>query len=264
MMKIVLIVAFVIVVSASPRSLKVQETAHEIARSVKSSSEYTLEEKEEILANLKAINKDAKEYPTAHGHRKSELKEDMHERMASLKTEMHETENKHFEEDEEEDEEAVRTKVENIHNDIKAVKAELKSQHLTGSRKSQAKDLVRQLEQGYKDLAAQTTKAGRKQVAIQMKQTAADLKQFMEPAEHKPTLAEKKEKILSLVRSAEEEYEGKDLSSSVKSQIRQKFEAMKTELETEDNAHELKVNLKQKLQAIKDLEARDLEEKKRQ
>jgi len=179
MMKIVLIVAFVIVVSASPRSLKVQETAHEIARSVKSSSEYSLEEKEEILANLKAINKDAKEYPSAHGHRKSELKEDMHERMSALKTEMHENESaNHFEE---EDDEAVKTKVENIHNDIKAVKAELKSQHLTGSRKSRAKELVRQLEQGYNDLSQQTTKSGRKEVARQMKQTAAELKEFMEP-----------------------------------------------------------------------------------
>jgi len=259
-MKIVLIVAFVIVVSASPRSLKVQETAHEIARSVKSSSEYSLEEKEEILANLNAINKDAKEYPSAHGHRKSELKEDMHERMSALKTEMHENESaNHFEE---EDDEAVKTKVENIHNDIKAVKAELKSQHLTGSRKSRAKELVRQLEQGYNDLSQQTTKSGRKEVARQMKQTAAELKEFMEPEVKKPSLEEKKDKILSLVRSAEEEYEGKQLSASVKSQIRHQFEEMKSELRSEDNAHELKMSLKEKLQAIKDLERKDLEEKK--
>jgi len=263
MMKIVLIVAFVIVVSASPRSLKVQETAHEIARSVKSSSEYSLEEKEEILANLKAINKDAKEYPAAHGHRKTELKHDMHERMSALKTEMHEDNANHFEEDDdEEDEEAVRTKVENIHNDIKAVKAELKSQHLTGSRKSKAKELVRQLEKEYSDLSHQTTKAGRKQVARQMKETTAQLKQYMEPEVKKPTLAEKKEKILSLVNSAEEEYNGKDISPSIKSQIRHQFEEMKSELRSGDNAHELKMNLKEKLQAIKDLESKDLEEKK--
>jgi len=255
-LKVVLIVTFVIVVSASPRSLKVQETAHEIARSVKASSEYTLEEKEEILANLKAINKDAKEYPTAHGHHKTELKNDLHERMSALKTEMHEE--KHFEE---EDEEAVATKINNIHNDIKAVKAELKESHLTGSKKSRAKALVRQLEQGYNELSQQTTKAGRREVARSMKAAAAELKEFMQPAVHKQSLEEKKEKILSLVRSAEEEYASKDLSSSVKSQIHRQFEAMKTELESEDSAHELKMNLKEKLQAIKDLESKDLEEK---
>jgi len=37
---------------------------------------------------------------------------------------------------------------------------------------------------------------------------------------------------------------------------------MKSELRSEDNAHELKMSLKEKLQAIKDLESKDLEEKK--
>jgi len=257
MLKVVLIVAFVIVVSASPRSLKVQETAHEIARSVKASNEYSLEEKEEILANLKAINKDAKEYPTAHGHHKTELKNDMHERMSSLKTEMHEEKRM-----EEEDEEIVSNKIANIHNDIKAVKAELRAAHLTGSKKSRAKALVRQLEQGYNDLSHQTTKAGRREIARTMKVAASQLKEFMQPEVHKPSFEEKKEKILSLVRSAEEEYASKDLSSSVKSKIHSEFEQMKNELDSEDNAHEMKMNLKEKLQAIKDLESRDLEEKK--
>jgi len=167
-------------------------------------------------------------------------------------------EEKHFEE---EDEEVVSNKIANIHNDIKAVKAELKASHLTGSKKTRAKALVRQLEQGYNELSQQTTKAGRREVARSMKVAASELKEFMQPEVHQPSLEEKKEKIMSLVRSAEEEYASKDLSSSVKSQIHRQFESMKTELESEDSAHELKMNLKEKLQAIKDLEAKDLEEK---
>jgi len=243
-MKVVLLFALVVIVAANPRSLKVQETAHEIARSVKASNDYSLEEKEVILSNLKAINKDAKEYSSAHGHKKTQLKKDLHEKLAALKTEMHE--NRELEEATQ-----VKERVSAVHEDIKAVKQELKAAHLKGTQKKQAKALLRKLEQSYSELAAQSTKSGRKEIARTMKDTAAQLRQFIKPKE---TLESKKEKIMALVRSAEEEYSGKSLTSSAKEQIHRAFEEMKSELNEESDPHALKNMLKEKVESIKKLE----------
>jgi hypothetical protein len=242
----------VVIVVGNPHSLKVQETAHEIARSVKSSSEYSLEEKEEILSNLKAINKDAKEYADAHGHKKSQLKKDLHAKMAALKTEMHDNKALERERALEEEETRAKEKVSNVHNDLKGVKDELKAAHLKGTQKKQAKALYKKLEQEYSELAAQTTKTGRQAIARTMKTTAAELKKFIVPKE---TLESKKEKIMSLVRSAEEEYAGKTLRSSAKQQIHSAFEEMKSELNAESDPHTLKTMLKEKVEAIRQMES---------
>jgi len=251
MMKVVFLIAFVVVVSATPRALKVQETAHQIARSVKNSNDYSLEEKQTILANLKAINNDAKEFASAHGHKKSELKKDLHAKMAALKEEMHE--NQHtLEEDDS-------GKVASVQEDIDAVKAELRSAHLSSSQKTHAKSLVRQLEDSYSELAEQTTRAGRAEIARSMKTTANKLKEIMTP---KATFSSKKEKILETIRHAESEYASKSLPSSVKSQIHSQFEEMKTEIHSHAKAAQLQSSLKEKLQAIKELESSaELEEK---
>jgi len=252
MMKVVLLLALAVFVTANPRSLKVQENAHEIARSVKSSSEYTLEEKEQILADLKAINKDAKEFSSAHGHKKSQLKKDLHEKLASLKSEMHETRN--FEEDRQKE------KVSKIQQDLKGVKAEIKAAHLKSSEKRQAKALYKTLKEEYSRLQAQTTKEGRKAIAREMKETTKQLKKQLTP------LSEKKQNILSMVQSTEAEYDGKKLTSSAKRQIHSAFEEMKSELNTYNDAAQLKGLLKEKIASISKIEAnsnKELEEKEK-
>jgi len=248
----IFLVAFVVVVSATPRALKVQETAHEIARSVKNSNDYSLEEKQTILANLKAINNDAKEFASAHGHKKTELKKDLHAKMAALKEEMHENQSqKTLEEDD--------GKVAIVQEDITAVKAQLKSAHLSSSQKAHAKTLVRQLEESYSELAEQTSRAGRSEIARTMRATANQLKEIMTP---KATFSSKKEKILETIKHAESEYASKSLPASIKSQIHSQFEEMKTEVHSHVKAAQLQATLKAKLQAIKELESSaELEEK---
>jgi len=221
----------------------VQETAHDIAKSVKASNDYSLEEKEVILSNLKAINHDAKEFASAHGRKKEALKTDLHAKLAALKSEMHG--------DRAMEEEDAQQKVSTIHNDIKAVKEEVKAAHLKGSQKRQAKKLMNKLEEEYSELASQTTKEGRKEVARSMKSTASQLKEFMEPKE---SLQSKKDKIMSELKSTEQEYASKDLSASVKSQIHAAFEEMKSDLKSDSDSHHLKIALKEKIQQIRHLE----------
>jgi len=215
---------------------------------VKSSSKYSLEEKQEILANLKEMNNDAKEYSSAHGHHKTHLKEDLHERMTQLKREMHE-DNKPSREMEEE---AAATKVHAIHEDIKAVKAELKTKKLSHADKVEARNIMRQLESQYSQLSHETTKQGRKEVAVSMKQSVQQLKKYL--ADPKQTLQAKKDSIMSHIVSAEEDYANQDIPSAIKSKIHSKFEEMKESLEEEGiETHELKQNLKSELEEVKSL-----------
>eukprot|EP00298_Acanthocystis_sp_HF-20_P026375 c3_g1_i1.p1 GENE.c3_g1_i1~~c3_g1_i1.p1 ORF type:complete len:379 (+),score=157.00 c3_g1_i1:49-1137(+) len=254
MIKIALValVAFVALTMASPRSLHVQESAHAVAKSVKSSDSYSLEEKREILANLKKINNDAKEYDSASGHRKAELKKDLHKRLAQLKEEVHESNIESSSSSSfEEDDEAVQSKIEAVHRNIKSVKEELQSKKLNHADKVAAKSLVRQLEEGYASLSHMSTKAERSQVARSMKKAVSQLRKYLSPTASLESIDEKKEKIMSLVKSSEKEYDTKEFPSNVESQIHREFEQMKRELKSEKDAHELHDTLKSHLNTIK-------------
>jgi len=194
MLKTICFVAFVGFILASPRSLKVEEDLHEIAKSVKSSDKYSLEEKREILSTLKEMNKDAKHYDSATGSEKLHLKKDLNEKMAKLKTEMpdnemvsahhsapavshHSAVSKHrsFEEEEAQ----AKIKVERVHEGIKSLKDELKTKVLSSTDKKAAKSLYHKLESEYTKLTTETSKEGRKKVAGEMKETLAKLRSHM-------------------------------------------------------------------------------------
>lgn len=282
-MKVVLFVCFVafVIATPAPRIRHVQETVHEIARSVKSSDEYSLEEKRVILANLKEMNKDAKQLEGATGEEKKDLQRDLKRRMASLKEEMHEEASKETSKDEtpevvhhkslEEEEKEAAQKVAAVHDDIKAVKQEIKSKIksnlMSKEDKKEAKSLVRELESQYTQLAHQTTKSGRKEVAIQMKGTTAKLRDILNKQDKAASLEEKKQKILTDIRSAEEEYDNKNYDSATEKKIHNQFEKMKTELKEVAEAHQLHDKLHAHLEKIKTLASKadlKLEEEREQ
>jgi len=169
MFKGIIFVALVGFILASPRSLKVEEDLHQIAKSVKSSEKYSLEEKKEILSTLKEMNSEVKEYDSASASEKKFLKKELKEQMAKLKEEMPEnelvsshhtalTKHKSFEEEEEE----AQKRVERVHQGVKDLKNELKAKVLSSADKKAAKSLYHQLETEYTALAAESSKEGRK------------------------------------------------------------------------------------------------------
>jgi len=245
---ICLAVVLVGVVAAISNTEKVQQDIHNIAKSVKASHEYSLEEKKDILANLKEMNKDAKEMSSSRGIFKQELKNDLTHRMSTLKREMHESAkqpmSKEFEE------EQVVAHVHAVHEDIKALKTELKSKHLSHSDKVEAKRLVRQLESGYGQLSHETTRQGRREVAISMKATTQKLRKYLNDA---PSAETKKAQILSTIQSNEAEFSSQSIPSAIKSKIHSKFEEMKQSLEEESDLSELQSQLKSELSQIKAL-----------
>jgi len=174
--------------------------------------------------------------------------------MANLKVEMHE-DNKHaMEEDEEE---VVANKVHAVHDDLKAIKTQLKEKHLSHSDKVDARRIMRQLESQYGQLSHETTKSGRKEVAIAMKETARQLKKYLADEPPKPSFETKKQNIMAHVVEAEEEYENKNIPFAIKSKIHAKFEDMKESLEEEGvEKHQLKATLKSELEEIKTLSSK--------
>jgi len=292
-LKTIVFVALVSFILASPRSLKVEEDLHQIAKSVKSSEKYSVDEKKEILSTLKEMNSEVKEYDSASTSEKRHLKKDLKEKMAKLKEEMpenemvshHTTAHKSFEEEEEE----AQKRVERVHQGIKDLKSELKEKVLSSSDKKAAKTLYHQLESEYTDLVAESSKEGRKRVAKQMKETLAKLRTHMSAeketkhsfaskhsvtaklpvaAKHHSELEQstkqaKKDKIMKLVKQTELEYQEKSLPSDVSHKIHAKFEQMKDDLKSVTDLHLLKTKLQSTLSAIKAMEKSvDLEEKK--
>jgi len=71
----------------------------------------------------------------------------------------------------------------------------------------------------------------------------------------------KKDKILSLVKQTELEYQAKTLSTEVAHKIHAKFEQMKDDLAHVSDIHLLKTKLQSTLGAIKSLEQAELEQK---
>jgi len=228
------------------------------------------------------MNSEVKEYDSASASEKKFLKKDLKEKMAKLKEEMPENEmvsshhtalttHKSFEEEEEE----AQKRVERVHQGIKNLKNELKEKVLSSSDKKAAKTLYHQLETEYTDLAAEVTKEGRKRVAKQMKETLAKLRTHMNSDSHSivakahnvsadSTKQAKKDKIMSLVKSTELEYQAKNLPSEISHKIHAKFEQMKDDLKSVTDVHLLKTKLQSTLSSIKNIEksANDLEEKK--
>jgi len=262
---------FVAFAVAVPRALRVQETVHEIARSVKSSNEYSVSEKKDILANLKEMNLDAQELESTSESEKIQAKKDLKERLAQLKHEMHEdfssqsipkSHKSHNSFEEEEEEAAV--KIKSVHNNIIALKDEVAAKKFNPSDKEAANKLIHQLEEGYSSLSHQTTKSGRKEVALSMKKTASKLREYMTKststyhsvASSQPTthhFEEKKETILSDIQSAEAEYDHKNYDSKTEKKIHHEFEIMKKILNKKSDIHAIKQKLHSHLENIKQI-----------
>lgn len=255
-MRTILLVAFIAFVFASPAK-KVEHDLHDIAKSVKSSSQYSLEEKKTILSNLKEMNKDAEELAESSGEFKKELKHDLQERLNHLKSEMHEQVSVNKRRSFEEEEEAITVaRVHAVHDDLKGLKKGIFSQHLSASQKTQAKRLIKELETQYGQLSHETTKEGRKRVAHQMKDVSAALKKIVHPT---ASLESKKEAIRSKIEDSEARAVS-EAPAAMRRQIHSKFEHMKRSLETETSTAVLQSKLKADLANIKEMAHKDEEE----
>jgi len=264
MNKFVLFVAFVAFVVATPRSLQVQKDLHEVAKSVKTSSDYGLEEKREILATLKEMNTEAKEFDHASSHRKAEIKHELQEQLSQLKESMHEeVASKEFEEDdEEEDVETAQKKIDAVGHSLEEVKADFESKSLSHHNKERANKLISKLETQYESLSASSSRASRKLVAKEMKEIVSELKTIL-PEETKTKTStkshhfeeeeEKKQKVLADIDNVESELQSAHLSSGDREAAQDILAEMRSEISSQSNMRELKVALQSKMNQLESI-----------
>jgi hypothetical protein len=239
-------------VAATPRSLQVQKDLHEIARSVKSSTEYGLEEKREILSTLKEMNVEAKEFDHASASRKHEIKSELQSQLSELKTQMHEETPREFEEDEA----AAQRKIDAVGNSLEEVKSEVDA--LPHAKSHEAKKLIRQLESQYAKLSPSSSRAERKQIAREMRAVVDDLRQYLPQSgefEEKKVghrnFEEEERKKQRVLEDIDEAYEQvSDLPSSKRTEARRILEEMRADIHSDMTIHELKLTLQRKMQSL--------------
>jgi len=246
MMKVVCFIAFIAFVVASPRALQVQKDLHEIARSVKSSSEYGLEEKKEILETLKEMNTEAKQFDSASSSRKTEIKHELQQQLSQLKGSMHEEEPRHLEEDED----SVQRKIDAVGVSLEEVKSQVRS--LPHHKAQQAKKLIHQLESQYARLSPSSTKTARKEIAREMKSVVEELRHVM-PEESNNFEDEdeaKKQRVLEDIDQVESEIselprhkqaEARKILSSMKSDISSGMDLPTLKTVLQDKANQLEI-----------------------
>jgi hypothetical protein len=221
---IAVLAVLVAVALSAPAGVRVQKDLHEIARTVKSSSKYDLEEKREILAKLKLMNNEAKEYIHADSKaEKHELAATLKRNYQQLKHSMHEESSKgHSYEEEDAKAEVVRRVVD----DVQASKAEVYAKAVSENDKMEARSLTNQLEEQSNELR-DATRHERKAIAKQMQETVAKLRSFEERMTQKVA---KQQKVFSDIDNIESGLTARHMSLAEETVAKDELEGIRREV----------------------------------